>query len=160
MRVAASITLLVVCMALPAAAGEITGRASVVDGDTIEIRGERIRFDGVDAPESKQICNNAAGRRYRCGQVSATALDVFLEKSRPVTCQTTGKSYDRIVAVCRRADGAEVNSWLVANGFAVDWPKYSNGRYAAQQKRAKGAKLGIWAGEFEMPCAYRGRACN
>lgn len=152
--------ILALAAASPVAAAEISGRATAIDGDTIEVHGVRIRFDGIDAPESNQICSNGAGKRYRCGQVSATALDVFLERSRPVTCQPKGKSYDRIVAVCRRADGVEVNGWMVANGFAVDWPKYSKGRYAAQQKRAKAAKLGIWVGEFEVPCAYRGRACN
>lgn len=160
MKQAIAVALFAFASVLPVSAAEITGRASVIDGDTIEISGQRIRFDGVDAPESSQICKKAVGKRYRCGQVSATALDVFLERSRPVTCQPTGKSYDRIVAICLRADGVEVNGWLVANGFAVDWPKYSKGRYAAQQKRAKAAKIGIWAGEFELPCHFRGRACN
>ena len=52
----------------------IQGTASVIDGDTIEIRGERIRLDAIDAPESSQLCGDAASKRYRCGQKSALRL--------------------------------------------------------------------------------------
>lgn len=56
------------------AAEPIVGRASVTDGDTVVIRGTRIRLHGIDAPESGQLCNDAAGKSYRCGQVAALAL--------------------------------------------------------------------------------------
>jgi endonuclease YncB( thermonuclease family) len=58
-----------------AAASELTGRASVIDGDTIEIRGERIRLHAIDAPESGQWCLDGVGKRYRCGQRAAFVLD-------------------------------------------------------------------------------------
>lgn len=61
----------------------IIGRATVIDGDTIEIAGERIRFNGIDAPESWQRCATAARVEYRCGKASAEALDAFLAFSRP-----------------------------------------------------------------------------
>lgn len=141
-------------------AKEITGRASVVDGDTIEIAGTRIRFNGVDAPESTQRCDDAAGKPYRCGRTSALALDAFLAKSRPTKCTATGKSYDRIVATCWRADGQDVGGWLVRNGHAVDWPKYSKGRYAADQRNAESGRKGIWSGSFQAPCAVRRAKCN
>lgn len=143
-----------------AAAGDITGRASVIDGDTIEINGMRIRFEGIDAPESRQICENAAGKAYRCGQASAKALDAFLAKSRPTTCTATGTSYDRVVGYCVRADGADVNTWMVRNGYAIDWPKYSGGRYAPEQAEAQAARVGIWAGAFEEPCVIRRARCH
>ena len=60
---------LVIAMSFPSLAAQeiIAGRASVLDGDTIEIRGERIRLFGIDAPESRQMCANANGQSYRCG---------------------------------------------------------------------------------------------
>ena len=145
--------------ATPAICADIVGRASVVDGDTIDIHGTRIRLDGVDAPESRQTCLDAAGRKYRCGQVSANALDRFLSASQPIACRPTGRNYGRVVAICRRADGTDINRWLVANGYAVDWPKYSKGRYAGEQARAQAARLGIWRGWFELPCEFRRKAC-
>ncbi|TIW51788.1 MAG: thermonuclease family protein, partial [Mesorhizobium sp.] len=64
----------------------IAGVASVIDGDTIEVHGQRIRFNGIDAPESKQYCDDAKGFEYPCGRRSAEALDAFLAASRPVQC--------------------------------------------------------------------------
>ncbi|WP_107341800.1 thermonuclease family protein [Agrobacterium pusense] len=144
----------------PLHAAEIAGRASVIDGDTIEIAGQRIRFDGIDAPESRQVCRTASGEAYRCGRASADALDKFLAQSRPTFCIPKGKSYDRVVAVCRRADGVDVNTWMVRKGHAVDWIKYSKGRYADEQREAKANQRGVWSGEFQMPCDVRGSRCD
>ena len=144
------------CAAPAIAEPTIKGRASVIDGDTIEIAGQRIRFDGIDAPESWQNCTDGSGKAYRCGKVSADALDAFLSASRPTTCSVSGfDRYKRAVAECQRADGKLVNSWLVRNGYALDWPRYSNGRYAAEQSAAQAARLGVWKGDFLFPCIAR-----
>jgi flagellar motor protein MotB len=56
----------------------ISGRASVIDGDTIDIHGQRIRLWGIDAIESKQTCE-LDGRPWRCGQDIAFGLSAHLE---------------------------------------------------------------------------------
>lgn len=128
----------------------IVGRASVVDGDTIEIKGERIRLHGVDAPESWQKCQDG------CGREAAAALDQFLAASRPARCEVVERDrYGRLVGVCSRADGLEVNRWLVANGYAIDWVRYSGGSYAAAQDQAQARSAGIWRGSFQLPCEVR-----
>ncbi|OHV80358.1 thermonuclease family protein [Ensifer sp. LCM 4579] len=140
----------------PRAAEAITGRATVIDGDTIEIGGERIRLHGVDAPESWQTCKDGDGGTYRCGREAALALDRFLAASCPTRCAFVARDcYQRFVGVCFRADGREVNHWLVASGNAVDWEKYSDGAYADAQKTARSRGAGVWRGKFLLPCQAR-----
>nr|WP_245510014.1 thermonuclease family protein [Rhizobium leguminosarum] len=139
-----------------AGAEQFLGRASVIDGDTIEIAGQRIRLNGIDAPESWQACHDAAGRPYRCGKDAAFALDEFLSKSRPIRCVGHGKDrHRRVVADCFRADGQSVNSWLVRQGWAIDWFRYSKGVFRGDQAIAQAARAGVWRGSFEIPCEAR-----
>ncbi|MEW9838757.1 thermonuclease family protein, partial [Mesorhizobium sp. ZMM04-4] len=134
----------------------ISGRASVIDGDTIEITGTRVRFNGIDAPEAKQLCKDAKGKSYRCGQLASKALSTWLAKSRPVTCTfVEWDRYGRFVGDCYRADGASVASWLVLEGHAMDWPRHSGGQYESDQVEARGSGKGIWQGEFEPPWEWR-----
>ena len=140
-----------------ASAGQVLkGKASVVDGDTIEIHGESIRFNGVDAPELAQVCLNGKGKKYRCGAKSADALTSYLSKSSPTACEFVERDrYGRFVGNCFRADGASVQEWLVASGHALDWPRYSNGAYSDRQEEARAAKRGLWSGTFETPWDWR-----
>ncbi|WP_224658763.1 thermonuclease family protein [Mesorhizobium sp. BR1-1-2] len=134
----------------------IAGIASVIDGDTIEIHGQRIRFNGIDAPESKQYCEDAKGFEYPCGRRAAEALDTFLAASRPVQCMFVAwDRYRRFVGDCRRADGANVAAWMVEQGQALDWSRYSHGAYAPQQAKAENVKLGLWVGNFQAPWEWR-----
>lgn len=134
----------------------VAGVASVIDGDTIEVHGQRVRFNGIDAPESGQYCDDAKGFEYPCGRRSAEALDAFLAASKPVHCTfVTWDRYGRFVGDCMRADGTNVAAWMVERGQALDWPKYSNGAYAAQQATAKTSKVGLWVGSFQTPWEWR-----
>ena len=135
---------------------DIVGRATVLDGDTIEIQGEKVRFNGIDAPESNQTCRNEVGRTYRCGAESARFLQGLLAASRPTRCSFVERDqYGRFVGNCHLADGRSVNAEMVRQGHAVDWPRHSGGAFAGEQRAARSARRGLWRGEFEMPWKFR-----
>ena len=105
-------------------ADNLTGQASIIDGDTLEIHGTRIRLWGIDAPESNQLCRGDDSIQYRCGAKAANDLDSFLKK-RPIDCVSVSlDQYRRTFAVCS-IDGVDLADWLVRNGLALDWPHYS-----------------------------------
>lgn len=137
----------------PGLAGAVVGRASVVDGDTLDIRGTRIRLHAVDAPESAQTCRNAGGREYRCGQQAALALADHIGAA-SVSCeQKDVDRYHRIVAVCS-ARGEDLNAWLVRQGHALAYRQYGTD-YVAEEDAARRARRGIWAGAFTPPWDWR-----
>jgi endonuclease YncB( thermonuclease family) len=74
---------LILAPASATAADNLAGQASVVDGDTLEIHGTRIRLWGIDAPESSQLCRGEDSLQYRCGAKAANDLDAFIA-GRPV----------------------------------------------------------------------------
>ena len=113
---------LAVALAFPVSAlAEITGTASVIDGDTIDIHGQRIRLHGIDAPESRQTCV-ADGEVWRCGQQAALALFDFIGRS-PVVCQEQGKDrYGRTIGACS-VRGEDIEAWMVLNGWALAYRK-------------------------------------
>jgi len=137
--------------AMPVA--EIVGRATVIDGDTIEIQRTRIRLYGIDAPESSQACEGRDGRPYPCGRRAAQALDELL-MGKVVSCrQKDSDRYGRVVAVCS-AGGIVVNAWMARNGQATAYTRYG-ADFAGDEAQAKRAGIGIWQGRFEQPSDYR-----
>lgn len=101
----------------PALAETIIGQVSVIDGDTLEIHGQRIRLSGIDAPESDQLCRGDDSLQYRCGAKAANELDRFIA-DRSVSCEGVGRDqYGRTVAVCS-IDGEDIAGWL------VQWPRF------------------------------------
>ncbi|MPR64275.1 thermonuclease family protein [Ochrobactrum intermedium] len=137
-------------------ARSIAGRASVIDADTIEIHGQRIRIWGVDAAEGSQTCQDASGKAYRCGQIGAMKLSSFLDEAQPITCsQRDIDRYGRVVALCVNSFGQDVAIWLVRNGHALDWPLFSKGKYDGAQKDAQARQAGIWQGPFIEPWEWR-----
>ena len=136
------------------AAESVTGRASVIDGDTLEIHGNRLRLWGIDAPESSQLCRDDDSKHFRCGAKAANSLADFIG-NRPVSCiEVERDRYDRSVAVCT-VDNIDLADWLVRNGLAFDWPRYSKNAYAEAQRQAEQNERGLWTGSFSMPWQFR-----
>jgi endonuclease YncB( thermonuclease family) len=139
-----------------AQATDLAGTSRVIDGDTISIADTRIRLWGIDAPEREQTCVGKNGDTYECGRDSAAVLSE-LTRGRRVECtERDFDRYGRVVAVCRTENG-ELNMAMVRRGWAVDYTKYSGGRYQSDEQQARREQLGIWAGRFEMPWKWRHR---
>ncbi|SFK64415.1 thermonuclease family protein [Shimia haliotis] len=152
----AAACLLALCSLSAAHAAErapLTGTASVIDADTLEIRGERLRLHGIDAPESGQICHDQNGDAWRCGKEAAFALADKIGR-RPVTCTPTDQDrYGRWIAVCSQ-NGNDLNAWLVRAGWAIAYTRFSDD-YLREERAAKRDKRGIWQGAFVAPEDWR-----
>lgn len=135
------------------AAGTISGPATVLDGDTIEIHGTRIHLFGIDAPETAQSCETAKGLEYRCGRKSAQALRARIGTN-VVTCERKAPAAaGRLTGLCH-VHGEDLSAWMAAQGFALA-SRHLTTAYVAQEGRAWATRRGIWAGTFEKPADWR-----
>ena len=124
----------------------------VVDGDTIHLNGEKIRFKGIDTPELKQICIKD-GSKNRCGE---TAKQILINKigDNRVECIREGRDqYQRTLAECFVNDES-LSSYLVKSGYAFAYRKYSK-KFINDENYARGKKIGMWSMKFEYPWDYR-----
>jgi endonuclease YncB( thermonuclease family) len=130
-----------------------SGTPLVLDGDTIDLSGLRVRLFGIDAFERDQLCERSDGSRFACGQLARESLLVAIG-SAPVTCTRRDvDTYGRMVAVCRGRDG-DLSARVVEDGFALAYRQYSND-YVDEEDKARQARRGAWEGRFEAPWDYR-----
>src|SRR5262249_56592811 len=130
-------------------AAAVVGVASVIDGDTIEIHGQRIRLHGIDAPEASQLCE-LGGKPWRCGQASANALADYIGR-RTVSCDPRDRDrYGRLVAACS-VGGASISAWMVREGWAIAYRRYSQD-FVADEAAARASRRGILRGVFIVAC--------
>ena len=139
----------------PTSPVEILGSVPrIVDADTLEVAGQKVRLQGIDAPESAQSCRQAGGHRYQCGEQAAEALRTRIGLD-AVTCTIEGRDrYMRALGICYAADGTDLNGWLVRQGHALAYRKYST-TYVPEEDQAKAAQVGLWTGEFIKPWDWR-----
>ena len=124
----------------------------VVDGDTIHLNGEKIRFTGIDTPELKQTCTNQ-GIIDPCG---ITAKEILIDKisDNEVECISEGKDqYKRTLAECF-VNNESLSSYLVRSGYAFAYRKYSK-KFISDEDYAKANKIGMWSMKFDYPWDYR-----
>ena len=109
---------LILLLPISAAMADITGKARVVDGDTIHIGATKIRLHGIDAPETKQECYRVGGSPYRCGEAATDALRVLIGAD-PVRCEgDTLDRYKRLIAICFTGT-KDLNAEMVRQGGLV-----------------------------------------
>lgn len=130
----------------------VSGRARVVDGDTLAIGSEHVRLFGIDAPERDQTCDRG-GQPWDCGRDATRALTALVGKARLV-CEVQDRDrYGRAVSICA-AGGTDLAEALVEQGAAVAYRRYSL-RYVAAETRARARRLGVWSGQMVLPEDYR-----
>jgi endonuclease YncB( thermonuclease family) len=139
-----------ICFASP-----IRGVPRVVDADTVYIGSTKIRFSGIDAPETEQICLDSAGKNWNCGIDAKQRLEEF-SHGREWTCELSGQDvYGRSLGVCTVA-GENVSRWLVRHGWALAFRRYSS-EYVSDEDYAHEQKAGVWSGAFIAPWDWRHR---
>lgn len=143
--------ILLCLLALPATA-DVSGPLRVIDGDTFDVGGERIRLFGVDAPETGQPCVTARGP-IDCGDWVADQITARFG-GQHTTCQGRERDrYNRLVATCQ-IGALDLAREIVSAGWARAFLFYSE-EYAADEKAAAVARRGIWAFDSVDPAAYR-----
>ena len=124
----------------------------IVDGDTIHLNGEKIRFSGIDTPELKQTCFKDDVKNL-CG-IKAKQILVNKIGNNTVECISEGRDqYKRILAECF-VNNESLSSYLVRSGYAFAYRKYSN-KFIKDEDYAKANQIGIWSMKFEYPWEYR-----
>ena len=133
--------------------GVIAGPARVVDGDTLQVAGTRIRLEGIDAPETSQTCTDRAGGAWNCGNVASAELEKLV-RDQIVSCDGTGlDKYGRTLAVCFVGD-LQLNAEMVRRGLAWAFVRYSS-RYVADEQAARQHQVGIWQGSATPAWTWR-----
>ncbi|HMR54767.1 MAG TPA: hypothetical protein PKA67_20170, partial [Amaricoccus sp.] len=91
----------------------LTGTARIVNGDTLEIAGQKVRLLGLDAPEGRQVCQRG-GRPWRCREMVRRGMAVAYYPKRG----GRGPTYD-----AEQADAEAVQRGLWSSAFLlpVDW---------------------------------------
>jgi endonuclease YncB( thermonuclease family) len=156
-----TITAAILLLASPAMPPEepppLHGHVRVVDGDSLQMGGLRIRLAGIDSPELTQLCRWWSGHvTWRCGEEAKRELEGRVHDE-PVTCTPTPESpdrYGRVLAICIAANGDDLGEQMVLAGWALAYRKYST-RYVEQEMMARLAGKGIWTSHFEAPWEWR-----
>ncbi|MFB9952646.1 thermonuclease family protein [Rhizobium puerariae] len=127
----------------------MSGPFYAIDGDTLSAGGERLRLQGIDAPEIDQTCEDDRGMAWACGREARRLLAQLVTDPQTECLGRERDRYRRLLVRCR-AGAAGINAALVRQGLAI-----ASGLYAEEQAAARRERQGLWAGHFESPRDWR-----
>lgn len=127
---------------------DYSGKVYVIDGDTVILDQEKIRLEGIDAPEIGQICTRD-GVDYQCGELSKAHLRKLIAGGEFHCLAWQRDKYDRLLGECF-AGNENINQKMVADGWALSF-----GGYFREEKQARQRNNGMWKGKFQRPVDWR-----
>lgn len=140
---------------VPAASlADLSGLVRVIDADTWDVGGTRVRLHGIDAPELDQTCTHASGRGWDCGAWATQQVRSLYDGHAAQCTRVTQDRYGRTVARCN-VQGRDVGQALVSRGLAFAFRKYSTD-YVGAENRAKSVATGLHATRVALPWEHRG----
>ena len=152
-KLAIALTACLVCSLAQAA--DLSGVPRIVDGDTLAIGATKVRLEGIDAPETDQVCLNAKGAHWACGIDARDKLAAHIG-GREINCKSSGTDvYRRTLAICYLAN-EDLNAWIVQQGWALAYVQYSSA-YRHNEGDARVNQRGLWQGAFIAPWDWRHR---
>jgi endonuclease YncB( thermonuclease family) len=132
--------------------------ATITDADTLILKGTTYRLDGIDTPETDQVCLDATGATWACGIEARERLTKFIN-ARDVRCDDKGADtvyHNRRIGICWvEGETVSLNQWLVLEGWALNFEPYAKGRFKADQDAARDRGQGLWKGCFISPQVLR-----
>lgn len=135
------------------AAVVFTGAARIIDGDTVEIEGRKVRLYGIDAPELHQKCLTMSGLVVPCGKIAKQIINDIIGKSL-LHCEKIGTDrYRRTIARCK-ANNMDIGREMVRRGWAVAYRRYSRD-YLHEEEKAEARGVGLWSLKFVRPRQWR-----
>ena len=150
----ALVAILILIAVSPSWALDVT----VTDGDTLILNGTSYRLDGIDAPQTDQTCIDENSAVWRCGIEARDQLKKYIG-DRNIRCDDTGQDTvyrGRRIGICWiEGETANLNQWLVREGWALNLEPSAKGRFKADQDNARDNRKGLWKGCFVTPQVLR-----
>ena len=142
----------ILCFACPVWA-DVNGTVRVIDGDTFDVGGVRVRIHGIDAPEVDQTCTHPQRGEWACGAFVRDEVRDRYQGQFADCRQRDMDRFGRIVGTCF-VDGQDIAEAIVSDGLAEAYRRYSMD-YDLAEKAAQVRGAGLWSSDMQTPAEFR-----